>query len=496
MPFLSKHILPPVIEGVPAATLLGLPEKVIQFGTGVLLRALPDYFIDRANKQGIFQGRVILVKSTDIGELTAYAHQDGLYTHIIRGWADGMGQERIMINTSVSRVLSASRQWPDVLSCAGLPGLQLVISNTTEVGLHYVPESIVSGVPVSFPGKLLAFLFQRYTCFGGDRSRGLVIIPTELIPDNGLLLRQLLGDLARYNRLPQAFMDWLFHANSFCSSLVDRIVPGKLPPGDQELMEQRLGYRDPLMITSESYGLWAIETGDPKVQEVLSFAAADPGVVVAPDIQRYRELKLRLLNAPHTFSCGLAFLAGFDTVREAMAHPHFERYVQALMLEDIAPCLYSNTISKEAARSFALQTLDRFRNPYLEHRWLNITLQYTSKMKMRNVPLLQRAGQCFPEIPERMCLGFAAFLLFMRGHARSGTPPHITYTVQDDFAGYFAEKWEQLSGNDFVEVVMRDISLWGMDLSLLPGFLPGVTIKLQELQSAGALAALAHVAID
>src|SRR6185503_16696029 len=89
---------------IPGKKLFDLPEKVLQFGTGVLLRALPDYFIDKANKKGLFNGRVVVVKSTD-SDSSAFDKQDGLYTVCVRGVENGTTVEENIINASISRVL-------------------------------------------------------------------------------------------------------------------------------------------------------------------------------------------------------------------------------------------------------------------------------------------------------------------------------------------------------------------------------------------------------
>jgi tagaturonate reductase len=172
---------------IPDISLLKLPEKVLQFGTGVLLRALPDYFIDKANKAGIFNGRVVVVKSTD-SDSSAFDRQNGLYTVCVRGVENDRTVEENIINASVSRVLSAQTDWKKVLECAHDHEMKIVISNTTEVGIQLIEDDIDSDPPVSFPGKLLAFLFERYKAFEGDPSSGMVIIPTELITNNGALL--------------------------------------------------------------------------------------------------------------------------------------------------------------------------------------------------------------------------------------------------------------------------------------------------------------------
>ena len=133
-----------------------LPERVLQFGTGVLLRGLPDYFIDKANRQGIFNGRIVVVKSTDGGDMTAFARQDNLYTLCIRGVENRELVEQNIVCSAISRVLSAKQQWSEVLQVATSPDLQIVLSNTTEVGIQLVQDDIRQSPPESFPGKLLA----------------------------------------------------------------------------------------------------------------------------------------------------------------------------------------------------------------------------------------------------------------------------------------------------------------------------------------------------
>ncbi|MDP9230833.1 MAG: tagaturonate reductase, partial [Bacteroidota bacterium] len=334
---------------LPKENLFELPEKVLQFGTGVLLRGLPDYFIDKANRKGIFNGRIIVVKSTSTGDTNVFAEQDGLYTQCIRGIEKGRIIDETIINSSISRVLSANEDWGSVLDCANNPDLQIIISNTTEVGITLVEDDIRMFPPHSFPGKLLSFLYERYKTFNVSAERGMVIIPTELIPDNGTKLRSIVLELAGMNKLEDAFNKWLQTANHFCNSLVDRIVPGKLPPVDKEATIKKLGYHDNLMIMSESYRLWAIESGNEKVKKVLSFSEADDGIVITVDIEKFRELKLRLLNGSHSLICGLACLAGFKTVKEAMDNEHISYILRNLMIEEIVPAIISDKLTYEEA---------------------------------------------------------------------------------------------------------------------------------------------------
>ena len=475
--------------------LFSLPERVLQFGTGVLLRALPDYFIDKANKQGIFNGRIVVIKSTAAGGVDAFDKQDGLYTICVRGIEGEKKTEENIINASISRVLSAKTQWDEILECAGNPEMQVVISNTTEVGITLVDDNIHASPPESFPGKLLAFLYRRYQIFGAAEGKGMVIVPTELIIDNGEKLKNILLELSAQHKLDNTFINWLSNHNYFCNSLVDRIVPGKLAGEQQQIVEKELGYQDELMIMSEAYRLWAIETKEPRVANTITFSQADPGIVIANDINIFRELKLRLLNGSHTFSCGLAHLCGFSTVKEAMDNTFFLGYITTLMHQEISPALVSDQITPEMANDFANKVIDRYRNPDIEHQWLSISAQYTSKMRMRNVPVIQQYYKRFGTTPELMTLGFAAFLLFLKAEKQLdgkfyGTANEKSYLINDDNVAIIADKWDRLETKAFVKEVLADKNLWEWDLSKLPGFAERLATMIHSLEQEGALSIL------
>jgi tagaturonate reductase len=470
---------------VPDAKIFDYPEKVLQFGTGVLLRGLPDYFIDKANRKGIFKGRVVVVKSTDAGSSSDFDQQDGLYTLAIKGIANGKKVEEDIICSAISRVLTAGKDWAAILEVARDPNLQVVISNTTEVGIQLVEDDVHKAPPISFPGKLLAVLHERYQALGNKEENGLVIIPTELIVDNGKKLKGIVKELASLNHFDDEFIKWVDTCNHFCDSLVDRIVPGKPDAQTIERIEDQCGYRDDLRIASEVYSLWAIQ-GDEKVKSVLTFAQADKGVVIAPDIEVFRELKLRLLNGTHTLSCAVAFLSGFKTVKEAMDDAIFSVFIRQLAFNEIAPAI-PYKISLHDAHEFAEKVLDRFRNPHIEHLWISISAQYSTKMKMRVIPVLLQHYRTQSTIPENITLGFAAFLRFMKVTKNAkgefvGTSNDIEYKVTDDNAAYFAEAWKEENLKSFVSNVLSNETLWGgPNLTILPDFEDAVYKKLTHI---------------
>lgn len=463
---------------------LQLPEKVLQFGTGVLLRGLCDYFIDKANKQGVFNGRIVVVKSTDSGGADAFAEQDNLYTICVRGLEKGVATEENIISSAISRVLSAQSQWNEILETAKNPTISVVISNTTEVGLQYVEESIRQSPPASFPAKLTAWLYERFQ----EKQGGVIIIPTELIVGNGDILKDIVLKVATFNKLPTNFIEWIKTENSFCNSLVDRIVPGK-PKGEALAeIQGKLGYEDELLAVAETYRLWAIQ-GDEKVEEVLTFAQADEGVKIAKNIEQFRELKLRMLNGTHTLMCGMAFLSGFQTVKEALADDMTEKFITNLMMSEIAPAI-PYKIDAKVAQRYGRDVLDRFRNPYLDHQWISITLQYTMKMQMRNIPLLLNYYKEFSTVPQYFTRGFAAYILFMHAVKEEngkyfGEKEGVSYPIQCDSAKYFYEVWKNHKANEVVDVVLGNEQLWGTDLRKLKGFEENVTTHLSNMMAIG-----------
>ena len=482
LPVLNKaHVLENPRFGV-TESYFSYPERILQFGTGVLLRGLVDYLVDKANKQGTFQGRIVVVKSTD-GPTTEFSAQDNLFTTSIKGVSQGKLVNQRVINAAISRVLQSNAEWGQVLKAVHQPELQVIISNTTEVGIQYVEEQIKDKIPASFPGKLLAVLWERYNHL---KESGFVIVPTELVVNNGRLLQEIVLKLAAYNDLPDAFIKWIREENQFCNSLVDRIVPGK--PKELATLEEEAGYRDQLWIDAEPFLLWAIE-GDEKISNRLSFHQADQRMLITPDITPYREQKLRILNGSHTISVPLGFLSGLNTVYECMNNDYMRAFFQAVVKEEIVPTI------REAcpdAPSFAEDVLDRFANPYIAHKLLSITFQESSKMNARNIRTFARYYEQQHILPAHMCLGFAAMLVFLKPAKEEnglyfGQRGAEYYPITDDNAAIFAGHWQIKDRAEMVQAISADKRLWEIDLNTLPGFSDTVTGHLQSLLHEGVL---------
>ena len=454
---------------LPTKEQLGYPEKVLQFGTGVLLRGLPDQYISEANRAGKFCGRVVVVKSTQQGTTDAFVDQDGLYTLCVKGIDNGNLVNQAYVNASISRVLSATEDWAAILEFAKADDLSVVTSNTTEVGIVYTEENILDAVPSSFPGKLLAILHARFIHYNGDPSKGLVIIPAELIEENGTKLADILNRLASHNQLGEAFSHWLNQANPICNTLVDRIVPGKLSAVDQAATASALGYTDALMIMAEPFGLWAIESTDQRVIDALGFCDEEKGCRVVPSIQKFKELKLRMLNATHTFSCGVSLLAGMEFVKDSMNNGAIQSFISQLALDEIAAAITGDKISPAEADAFGKAVLDRFANPFLEHKWVSIATQFTLKMNIRCMPLIIATYEKTGQLPLKMLIGFSAYLVQMDLANSDGLATSLT-------------------------TVLSDKDTWGQDLTAIPGLLEKVLEITASIQSNGILPTIHQLA--
>ena len=461
------------------------PVRAVQFGTGALLRGLVDDALDRANRAGRWDGRAVVVSQTGSGRGAAFNEQGGLFTLRERGARDGEAVDETRVVASVARALSAADDWDDVLALARDPDVDVVVSNTTEVGLAWDDgDDPGAAPPRSYPAKLAAWLRARHQAGRG----GVVVLPTELVDGNGAVLRDLVlrwGARAGWGDGFAAFVA----SCPFCDTLVDRIVTGT--PPDLGAAEAEVGWRDPLMTDAEVYRLWAVEPpeGTPveALRERLGFAGGDPadgaGVVVAPSVRPFRLRKVRLLNAAHTLVVPVALGCGLETVQEAVEDDRVGAYVRRLLFGELVPAVAADLDAAghdgATAGPFAHAVLDRFANPFVRHDLRSITLHQTTKLAVRAVPsvvaLDRLAGDGGGRAPEAVALGFAAFLLLHRaaaGVGRGGSPLGFVTAdlLADDRAEAVRARWRDRpdAAAAVVRDVLADAELWGHDLTRLP----------------------------
>ena len=475
---------------LPSPSLLELPERAVQFGTGAFLRGFIEYFIDSANRSGSFDGRIVAIGSTGSGRDDVVNSQQGLYTLVTEGLENGRAVREFRLISSLSRALSANDDWKDVLELARNPEIALVFSNTTEVGIALDPDDELGEPPRSFPGKLTAFLYERARTFGYSAESGLDVIPCELIERNGDRLRDIVTELAERWNLGEQFKRWLASKVIFCNTLVDRIVPGTPSPERRAELEQITGYRDALLTICEPYRLFAIECPS-ESRGSLRFADADSGIILTSDIEPYRLRKVRLLNGAHTLLAPVALQCGATTVSEAMADDLVGAYLRRTMYDELVAALDAPN-----AGSFAREVVERFANPYLAHSLFDITLHGTTKMKVRVIPSIVDFSSKEGRVPELIAFGFAAFLLFLRGDLQNERKAAGLAIPVDELSSKVRDLWME-NGNHASAAIARDAcadaDLWGADLLAIPGFEDAVATHLAKMSDVGVRAALTQL---
>jgi tagaturonate reductase len=498
IPLLNRRLLtsgtfvPRAPVSVPDLRILDLPERAIQFGTGGFLRGFVEYFIDNANLGGAFNGRVVAVSTTASGRDSRLLSQDCLYTLAVQGVEHETAVRDYRIIGSLSRTISANESWPSVLDVAENPDLSVVFSNTTEVGIVLDDQDSPDlNPPRSFPGKLAAFLFHRANHFRFDMRKGLAVIPCELIEDNGGKLRDIVVELSNRWGYGQRFINWLDAVVPFCNTLVDRIVPGTPPAGQLEEIADTLGYNDGMLTVCEPYRLFAIEKGS-ATDASLSWTSSDPGVLLTDSVAPFRERKVRLLNGGHTILVPLALLCGRETVFDAVDDENIGHFLRMAMLEEIAPSL-----DVPNADEFALDVLERFRNPFIEHSLLGITLHGTTKMAVRVIPSILASTKRMGHAPSALAFGFAAYLLFMRGDMHETLRAAGENVPADDAGQQVKSAWASVQDESAVakarrvsDAVCRNVSLWGTDLRKAGGFADEVASHLSAMLKDGVDVAL------
>ena len=468
------------------------PEKVMQFGEGNFLRAFVDDFIDIANEKAGYNGKVVLVQPIGQGLTDLINSQEGLYTLYLRGSEKGRKVDDKRVISAVSRCLNPYRDWNDVLALAKSPDLELVVSNTTEAGIVHENESKFDQVPpISFPAKLTRVLYERYTA----GLPGLTILSCELIDNNGKELLKCVNQYIDDWGLEDGFRAWINEKNLFCSTLVDRIVPGRIRDAEEvKALAAANGYDDPLTDVGEVFGFWAIE-GPAELEDRLPFKKAGVPVAVVPDVTPYKKRKVRILNGAHTGFVLGAYLAGFDIVRDCMHDDTVLGFMNKMLYEEVIPTL---PLDKEDLMNFASAVQDRFNNPFVNHELMSISLNSTSKWRARNMPSLLDYIEINGKLPACLTMSLAAYIAFYSNDVQALTDSGLVcrrakgneYTVSDDrwaLEFYWAHKDDSVEA--LVHAVMSNTDMWGQDLTAIPGFEAAVAQDLALIRKEGALAA-------
>ncbi len=463
------------------------PVKVLQFGEGNFLRGFVDYMIDIANEKGTFDGDIVLVKPIEFGTLDRFHAQESQYTVSLRGIVDGKATVQNRIVTSVTDVVAAYEEYEKYSAFAKLDSLRYIVSNTTEAGIVYDENDRLDMCPpVSFPGKLAKFLYERYQHFNGAMDKGLVMLPVELIDDNGIHLKECVLKQADNWNLEEGFKTWLNEACIFCSTLVDRIITGYPREEDQKLWEE-WGYKDELIVTGEPFALWVIEC--PKdISGEFPLDKAGLPVIYTDNQKPYKQRKVRILNGAHTSFCLASYLAGNDIVLQSMEDETVFNFMKKTIFDEVIPTL---TLPKQDLVDFAEAVIVRFNNPYVKHALLSISLNSVSKWRARCMPSFLGYIEMKKELPKHLTFSLAALMAFYKGteirdKALIGHRDGEEYNIMDDKAvlEFFAANSTKPS-LEFAKAFLSNTEFFGQDLTEIDNLTEVIAGYLDEIDKKG-----------
>jgi len=465
-----------------------LPEKVLQFGEGNFLRAFVDWMIDEANDEGLFNGSVVLCQPINMGMVNMINDQNGLYTLVMRGLENGEKTEKIKAITSVSRGINPFEDYDSYIKLAESEDLKVIISNTTEAGIAYVEgDKKEDQLPKAFPAKITSFLYHRYQFFNGASDKGILLLPVELIDDNGTELKRIVNQYAAEWNLEEGFILWLKENCFFANTLVDRIVTG-YPRDEAASYEERFGYEDKTMVTSEVFNLWVIEAPQ-HYSEMFPVAKTKANVIWTDNVKPYKKRKVRILNGGHTSTVLAAYLSGHDYVGQFIEDADFNGYLKDLLFEEIIPTI---DLPKDELKEFANAVFERFGNPFIKHSLLAISLNSVSKFTARCLPSLIDYKELKGELPTRLAFSLAALIKFydikqkedgFYGVRENGD----SYPVKDDqeIMEFFEKVWKEKDLSVVVKETLSNSSLWHQDLTKVEGLEESVLQNLTSIVENG-----------
>ena len=457
------------------------PIKIMQFGEGNFLRAFIEWIIQNLNDKGAINSSVAVVQPMPFGRIKELSEQDGLYTLRLEGIDKGKTVKSSQLIDVIGDCINPFTDYEHFLSYAKSEDLEVIISNTTEAGIALDPtDTDFSQCPKSYPGKLLALLKARYDHFNGDMTKGLAIVPCELIDNNGDELYRCLTELAEINHMDKKFIEWMQTANHFTSTLVDRIVPG-YPRNEIDEIQKETGYIDNNVVKGEIFHLWVLRK-EPVVQKYLPADSTGLNVIFADDIKPYKQRKVKILNGSHTAMVPVAYLCGIDTVGEAVNDPVIGKYVHDFIFDEVNPTI---DLPQNEMIDFANSVIERYKNPFIRHELMSIALNSTTKFRTRLLPTLEDYIRIKGALPQHLLFSFAAIVEFhkgVRGEEKIALKDDPQYLV------HWKKLWEEFDG-DYLKLAKAALSwaeAWEVDMNTLhPDITATVAKYLEDMDKNG-----------
>ncbi len=433
---MTEHLQNYLYESV-----IKMKESIIQFGEGNFLRGFFDYFLDVMNKNGLYDGKAVVIQPRSGGKCSLLNEQDCKYNLYLRGIEDGQIKQEHHYIESVSRAVDPYKNFDEYLSLADNPEFRFIVSNTTEAGISFDETCKFDDSPcIGFPAKLTQLLYKRFL----NGFEGFIFLPCELIDSNADKLKECIMKYAELWRLGDNFIEWINNKNTFANTLVDRIVTGY--PDDETAL---LHPDDRFLDAAEIFHLWVIEGN---FENELPLKKAGFNVIWTKDVKPYKKIKVRILNGAHTSLVAGALLSGIETVGEAMADETAYKYLSRCMNEEILPTIGEN----EDSKAFADSVFDRFKNPFIKHKWRSISLNSVSKFSVRVLPTLLEYKEKYGSYPQFLTMSLAYLIYFYKNDKPDDNIDAVNAIKSDSIADVLKNKllWqEDLSG--LTETVVR-----------------------------------------
>lgn len=463
-------------------------ERIIQFGEGNFLRCFVDWIVHHMNEKTDFNGSIVIIQPIEQGMIHKLMEQDCLYHVNLQGLDKGKTVNSLTYIDDISRAINPYSDFKAFLKLAEQPDIRFVISNTTEAGISFDSSCKLEDKPASsYPGKLTQLLYHRYKAFNGDRSKGWIIFPCELIFLNGHKLKEIILQYIYLWKLEDDFKCWFEEACGVYATLVDRIVPG-FPRKDIASIKDKLQYDDNMVVQGEAFHLWVIEAPR-EIAEEFPADKAGLNVLFVPSEVPYHERKVTLLNGPHTVLSPIAFLSGINIVRDACQHEIIGKYIHKIMYEELMETL---NLPEEELKQFADSVWERFCNPFVDHQVTSIMLNSFPKFKTRNLPGLKTYLERKGTLPQGLVLGLAAIITYYKGGKREDgeliKPNDDPNTIE-----FLKKLWATNSTKHVAENVLAKQALWDEDLNSIPGLTDAVTHYLASIQEQGMLNTLQQI---
>lgn len=464
-------------------------EKIIQFGEGNFLRCFFDWQLDILNKETDLNAGVAVVRPIDYNTVSLLDTQDGLYTAIIRGINEsGEVVRDYRVISSINREIPVYRQFDEFLKLAHNMEIRFIVSNTTEAGIVYSAEDKYEDRPQNtFPGKLTRLLHERFAIANGDLNKGFILMPCELIDYNGEELKRVVLKYAELWNLGEEFKNWLINGNIWCSTLVDRIVTG-YPKAEKEELEKELGYEDKFMTTGEYFYLFVIQGPEEILKKELKLDKVNLNIKIVEDLKPYKKRKVGILNGAHTSMVPVAYLYGVDTVRDAMENSDIRSFVEKAIDEEIIPVL---DLDKKELVEFKEAVIKRFKNPYVRHMLMDISLNSMAKYKARILPQVLESYRRNKIIPKRLVFSLAALIRFYKGVRENGDV--INLRDENKYLEMFEKLWKTDDYRYIASSVLGMKEHWGIDLNTVEGMTESVSRYLEVIDKEGVKKALGEI---